>query len=326
MVIGLSQRTSWRWLAALAAAVIGVTAASVFVVHAVSGTGHHARATPQTTSHPLSPSAAAPPSLDPAKHDCSRRPSGCGYPDASNTGVSPGVALQPSGCVSADTPGQVVENVSIKDCTIDVSARDVVIRNVKIVIDDPEKWAVIVRNPGSATIDHVDISGVDAGDHDVQYAVLSQTTEPITVSHANLHNCSNCIQGDYVAATSNYIHDVGGPPAAHLDGILCISNYGCHLSADHNTVLSQGIAIALYGDFGTPVDSIISDNLVGGGSYTLYGGTTKSTNVHITNNRISRAIHPKGGIWGPLAYVYPRNLGYTITGNIWDDTGEPVRH
>jgi hypothetical protein len=235
------------------------------------------------------------------------------------------VALQPSGCVTANTPGQVIENISIKDCTIDVSARDVVIRNVKIVIDDPETWAIIVRNPGSATIDHVDISGVDAAAHDVQYAVLSQTTEPITVSHANLHNCSNCIQGDYVAATDNYIHDVGGPPAAHLDGILCISNYGCHLSADHNTVLSKGIAIALYGDFGTPVDSTISNNLVGGGSYTLYGGTAKSTNIHITNNRISRAIHPKGGIWGPLAYVYPHNLANTITGNIWDDTGEPVR-
>jgi hypothetical protein len=324
MANGLSQRTNWRRLAALGAATIAVVATSVLVFKAVS-TDYRAQPASRTTSRPPSQLAAPSPLLDPTKRDCSRRPSECGYPDASNTGVVRGATLRPSGCVTADTPGQVIENVSIKDCTIDVSARDVVIRNVKIVIDDPEKWAVIVRNPGSATIDHVDISGVDSADHDVQYAVLSQTTKSIKVSHANLSNCSNCIQGDYVVASDNYIHDVGGPPSAHLDGILCISNYGCHLSADHNTVLSKGIAIALYGDFGTPVDSIISNNLVGGGSYTLYGGTAKSTNVHITNNRISRAIHPKGGIWGPLAYVYPHNLGNTITGNIWDDTGEPVR-
>lgn len=324
MVNGELQRTSWRWFAGLAAAVIGATAASVLIVKVVSGPDHHARNAPPATSLPHSQSS-APPSLDPAKHDCSRRPSDCGYPDASNTGVAPGIALRQSGCVSANTAGQVIENISINNCTIDVSARDVVIRNVKIVIDDPAKWAIIVRDPGSATIDHVDVTGVDDGAHSVQYAVLSQTTKPVTVTRSNLHNCSNCIQGDHVTATDNYIHDVGGPPEAHLDGILCISNYGCHLSAEHNTVLSQGIAIALYGDFGTPVDSVISNNLVGGGSYTLYGGTTKSTGIRIIDNRISRAIHPKGGLWGPFAYIYPHNPAYTVSGNIWDDTGRPAR-
>ncbi|HEY7049805.1 MAG TPA: hypothetical protein VH373_21490 [Jatrophihabitantaceae bacterium] len=323
MANGFSQRTSRYWLG-LAAAAIGVTAASVLVIKAVSGGDHDVQAAPPTTSRPAPQASSPPPPLDPAQRNCSARPSACGYPDATNTGVTPGAALHPSGCIIARTPGQVIENVSITGCTIDVSAPNVIIRNVKIVIDSPEEWAIIIRGPGSATIDHVDLSGVDAGAHGVQYTVLSQTTNPVSVTHANLHNCSNCIQGDYVTATDNYIHDVGGPPEAHLDGILCISNHGCHLTATHNTVLSKGIAIALYGDFGTPVDSVISNNLVGGGSYTLYGGTSKSTGIRINDNRVSRAVFAKGGIWGPLAYFWPHNPGNTFTGNIWDDTGKPI--
>ncbi|HEY3087696.1 MAG TPA: hypothetical protein VGJ59_06510 [Jatrophihabitantaceae bacterium] len=317
------QRSGQYWLA-LAAAGIGITAASVLVVKAVLGGDHEPRAAPSTTSQSAPPSSTPPPPLDPARRDCSARPSECGYPDASNTGISPGLVLHSSGCITARDPGQVIENVSIKGCTIDVSARNVTIRNVKIVIDSPELWAIIVRGPGSATIDHVDISGIDGANHSVEYAVLSQTTNPVTVTHANLHNCADCIQGEYVTATDNYIHDVGGPPAAHLDGIQCDSNHGCHLTATHNTVLSKGIAIALYGDFGTPVNTTISNNLVGGGSYTVYGGTSKSINIHITDNRFSRAIYPNGGIWGPVAYFWPHNPGNTFTGNIWDDTGKPV--
>jgi hypothetical protein len=47
-----------------------------------------------------------------------------------------------------------------------------------------------------------------AANHSVEYAVLSQTTNPVRVTHANLHDCEDCIQGEYVTATDNYIHDV----------------------------------------------------------------------------------------------------------------------
>lgn len=133
-----------------------------------------------------------------------------------------------------------------------------------------------------------------------------------------------CIQGDYVTAADNYIHDVGGPSEAHLDGILCICNRGCHLTATQNRVLSKGITIALYGDFGIPIDSSLNNNLVVGGSYTVCGGTSKSTNIRITDNRIFRAIHPNGGIWGPLAHFWPHNPGDIFTRDIWDNTGKPV--
>jgi hypothetical protein len=39
---------------------------------------------------------------------------------------------------------------------------------------------------------------------------------------------------------------------------------------------------------------------------------------------VSHAIHPDGGIWGPVAYYSAHNPGNTFTGNIWDDTGQPI--
>ena len=38
-------------------------------------------------------------------HDCFARPSGCGYPDATNTGVPPGTTLERSGPLTVSEDG-----------------------------------------------------------------------------------------------------------------------------------------------------------------------------------------------------------------------------
>ncbi len=223
-----------------------------------------------------------------------------------------------SGSVHVTRDYQVVQNLTINNGTIDIDAKNITVRDVRITRDAPKLWAIIVRPGASATIEHVDISGVDAGEHSVENAVLSQTTSKVWVNHANLHDCSGCIQGENVTATGNYIHD--GPAAG--TGIQCNGNAGCGLQARGNTVLSRGVAIALFGDFGTPRNSTISENLVGGGSYTIYGGTRASTSIHIDNNRFSQAVFRNGGRWGPVTSYYAKS-GNTFSGNIWDN-GTPL--
>ena len=322
-----NHRPSRRKIFILIACVVAIAAVAMSLIIAKS-TPSKSRSTPHAvasrseTTVPTTKSMPAP-RLDPRRHNCARAPGVCGYPDAASTGIEKGVTLRRSGCVEVHHDGQVIENLTINGCTVDVSARNVTIRNVKIVIDAPETWAIVIRPGGSATVDHVDISGVDMANHSVEYGVLSFSTRRVTITNGNFYNCADCIQGEYITATDNYIHDVGGPTDAHVDGIQCDGNAGCHLTALHNTVVAAAIAIALYGDFGTPVDSLISNNLVSGGSYTLYAGTEKSTNIRIINNRISRLIHPHGGLYGPLAYYFP-NPGNTFIGNIWDETGTPV--
>lgn len=257
--------------------------------------------------------------------NCAAKPSACGYPDATNTGVQPGVALKPSGCVTARTDGQVIENLVIDGCTIGVEAKNVTIRNVKLTHTSVDMWGIIVREGASAKIENVEVAGRDKSTKSVQYAILSQTMNPVTVDRANLHHCADCIQGERMVVTNSYIHDLANPPEAHVDGFQC--NGQCEVTLRHNTILnewSQTAAIALFADFGTPRNSTIDNNLLAGGGYSLYAGTDDATGIKVTNNRFSRLYFAKGGYWGPGADYASTGTGNVWSGNIWDDTGDTL--
>jgi hypothetical protein len=221
----------------------------------------------------------------------------------------------------------VIENVVIDGCTISVEAKNVVIRNVKMTITSIDMWAVIVREGASAQIQNVEISGRDKSTGSVQYAILSQTSNPVTVDRANLHHCADCIQGEAMTVTNSYIHDMANPPDAHVDGFQC--NGQCGVTLRHNTILNewwQTSAIALFADFGTPRNSVIDNNLLAGGGYTVYCGDDNATGITITNNRFSRMYYAKSGQYGPGADFNRGGTGNTWSGNTWDDTGATVEY
>jgi len=67
----------------------------------------------------------------------------------------------------------------------------------------------------------------------------------------------------------------------------------------------------------------ITDNLLGGGAFTVYGGyqsgsdaKSKVSNIAVTNNRFSTKIHPKSGAFGPLTST---DSPVVVTGNTWAD-------
>jgi hypothetical protein len=103
------------------------------------------------------------------------------------------------------------------------------------------------------------------------------------------------------------------------------------LTLHHNTVFnsySQTDAISLFQDFGPQANRTIDNNLLAGGGYTIYAGANTgkeatATNIHVTNNRISRMYYPQGGSYGPVT-AYTSTGGNTFTGNIWDDTSTLV--
>lgn len=245
-----------------------------------------------------------------------------GFPNATTTGLTDPTLLKPSGCVTASTPGQVVQNLTITDCDISVTATDVTIRNVRLVSSTNDKWGIIVRGGASATIDHVEVSGKDKTTGSVEYAVLSQTNLPTTVSNSNLHHCADCIQGENMTITGNYIHDMALiPGVSHVDGIQC--NAYCGLTIRGNTILNeygQTSAVALFADFGTPKDSTITGNLLAGGGWTIYAGNAASTGISVTNNVLSRRYWPNVGQWGWLT----RGGGSpVVSGNTYED-GSPA--
>jgi len=239
--------------------------------------------------------------------------------------VSAGVALQDSACIRATRDGQVISGVHVKNCKISVEAKNVVIRDVKVTETDPDMWAIIVRDGASATISNVEVAGNGQGTQSVQYAILSQTNSRVTIDRANLYNCADCVQGENIVMTNSYIHALANPPGAHVDGFQC--NSYCGVTLRHNTIFNswnQTAAIALFADFGTPRNSLIEDNLLAGGGYSIYGGTTAATGIRIIDNRFAPLYYPKSGYWGPLAHFRAANSGNEWSGNVWDDTGAAI--
>jgi len=71
----------------------------------------------------------------------------------------------------------------------------------------------------------------------------------------------------------------------------------------------------------------IKNNLLAGGSYTIYAGAASgspTSNIVITGNRFAQNYFAKSGQYGPVAYFDPKGTGNTWTGNVWDTTAQAV--
>lgn len=302
---------------------LGVLLVALLLASAVTGSSARPGPGATSTAAPVETSPAQ--SLPARVRNCAAKPSKCGFPDATNTGVRPGKKLRPSGCVTATRDGQVIENLVIDGCTIGVEAQNVVIQNVKMTLTNVDMWAIIVREGASATIRNVEIAGRDLSEGSVQYAILSQTMSRVKVRRANLHHCADCIQGERMTVVKSYIHDLANPPEAHVDGFQC--NSSCEVVLRGNTIFNQEgqtAAIALFADFGTPRNSIIEGNLLAGGGYTLYAGEDDATGIQVIGNRFSRHIFRKGGYYGPATNFAHGGSGNVWADNVWDDTGKKL--
>ncbi len=169
------------------------------------------------------------------------------------------------------------------------------------------------------------MAGNGQGSSAIQYAILSQTSQRVSIDRAHLYNCVDCVQGENIAMSNSYVHALANPPGAHVDGFQC--NSECSSTLRHNTILNswgQTAAVALFADFGTPRNTTIEDNLLAGGGYSIYGGSTSATGIRVVRNRLARTYFDKGGLFGPVTAFAVGNAGNEWSGNVWDDTGAPV--
>jgi hypothetical protein len=131
--------------------------------------------------------------------------------------------------------------------------------------------------------------------------------------------------------TGNYIHNPGFVAGDHTNGILDVGT-AQPLTIRHNTILislGQTDAISLDATTGgqTIANKTIEDNLLGGGSYTIYGGTARGNatrNIIIARNVFSQEFFPSGGQFGAAAYFTDSGPGDTWSGNTWDATGQVI--
>jgi hypothetical protein len=256
--------------------------------------------------------------------DCAAKPSACCYPDDTNTGVPPGTSLKASGSFEVQTDGAVVSALDVTG-TIDVYANNVIIENTRVTTASSGSYAVAIR-PGmtGTVIRDTTIRGQDNDTNSVEYAIFNISGNPVSVERVNLYNCSECIIGGDVTVVDSYIHDTADPSGAHVEDIYGQANTVLRHDTMFNAVDQTAVVYLDPGQgVGYDCHCTVTDSLLAGGGYTIYGGsssTQDSSDVVITNNRFARTYHQNSGYYGLDAYFNANGQGDSWSGNYWDDT------
>jgi phage baseplate assembly protein gpV len=296
---------------------------------------------------PLRPLPPAAPIVDASLRNCVVSPSVCGYPDGSNTGVPASVVLKSvpaqvssgpgwhwdsRGWVEIDGNNALFTGYSVS-ASVDVSADNVIVSNNRITLGGDD-FGVALRHTKNAVVSHNTITGLAAsgsgrlmnGVKDI-YGDASGTQ----VLGNNIARTATGVQMDGGLIADNYIHDLGLAGADHVNGTTSNGTNGQQLIIRHNTVLDpwdQTDAISLFQDFSPQTNRIIDNNLLSGGSYSLYcgqkDGGSATSNIKITNNRFATNYYTHGGYFGTVAHYDPHGTGNTWTNNYLDTTGATV--
>jgi hypothetical protein len=278
---------------------------------------------------------------------CIVAPHACGFPDATNTGV-------PAGMILRAVPGQVSSgrgwsyNRAARE--VDVTGNDAVLSGLSIrgnlniaasnvTIKDDEVIAagyfgVSLRHTTDVMIEHSTIRGQNLTTGRVGSAIddVYGDSTGMVIKDDNISCFKTAVQVTTGLVAGNYIHGFGYMAGDHSNGILDIGT-AQPLMIYGNTILNtrgqtDAISLDASATGETVANKTVQDNLLAGGSFTIYGGAARSSttsNIVIEDNRFSQAYYAKGGQYGPVAYFSTRGNGDTWSGNTWIGTGEAIR-
>lgn len=277
-------------------------------------------------------------------HEC---PGTCDFPGALSTGVPADIRLRNvpgqvtsgrgwswdrrTGTVQVTVDGAILSGLSIAGA-VNVTASGVTISDV-MVTGDGGSFGISLRHANGVVIKDSTIRGADTGPGRVGAAVadLYGDSTGTVVQGDDIYHFKTAIELTAGLVIGNYIHSPGYVTGDHTNGILSVGTTQ-PLMIYHNTILiSRGQTDAISLDAARSGQHIanktVEGNLLGGGSYTIYGGTARNatiSNVVIENNVFSRAYYRRGGQYGPAAYYATAGPGNAWAGNIWDGGSRPV--
>ena len=290
--------------------------------------------------------------------DFMANPSAHGYADATNTGsrIADGSLVEiPTdvdvgtgwewnytyGYVRITSADTVFEGYRVLG-GVDIEANGIIIRDCHISCrpyPDCDGWLIGVRHALNYTVEHCTIRGYNAGEDRIRYAIKSiyGDEDGGTIQYNNIYWCGIGIAHDSGTLYMNYIHDMGYSTVDGGDHTNCIMSNGGTLTMliQKNTVqneYNQTSAISLYVDSGNISNRTIDDNLIAGGGYSIYGGSSGDaaaggalpSNIDITNNRFSKLFYSTGGFNGHVAYYDPARPGNSWSGCVWDDDNSTI--
>jgi len=240
-------------------------------------------------------------------------------PGAHNTGPSHPDLLQPSGSITVTEDGAIIENVIVRGM-IDVLADNVTIRN--FIIAGAGTTTYGIRAMAGKT-------GIVIEDGEVRRCKSAGLFgRGFTARRLNIHEMLRDgmkLEGDNLIEAC-WIHHLGTAEEAHADGNQTTTGHNIVLRGNY---FEMPTGVAGYKtnatafqrtDMGPISNFIIDSNWLDGGNYTVYfrgdAGGHSVTDCQLINNRFGRNY--RYGVLSIVGSVH--NL--TITGNVWDDTGE----
>lgn len=218
-----------------------------------------------------------------------------GMPDATTTGVRAGVTLTPYvGGTTITSPGIVIEGKTFEE-TLHIHAANVTVRDCffenwsffGIDADDPAVTGLLVEYCTFVPGPYQTNSAI-LGCGILRFNDISQSENGISVTGT-----------DTSTITDNFIHDLGGRPDAHIDGIA-IQGGQDGVLVEHNTVESWDTSCIFIQDFFAAINNVtVRNNLLYNDSdrgmtaaaiYVEGRFGNGTTNVLIENNYIMAGV------------------------------------
>jgi hypothetical protein len=270
---------------------------------------------------PAAPTAPSPPAQPGGSGSVS------GFPDATTTGVPRGTTLR-------SCPTTITATGTYDACRFDgdvtVKANNVHITRslIKGHVDagDGRQAGLVISDS------EIDCGCQSSGSNGTPPAIGDSN---YTLLRVDIHDSGHgAAVKDNVVIRDSYIHGLGGNTGDHKDGIY--SGDGSNVKLLHNRIECDAAdgctaAIGILTDFSDIYDWTIDGNLLNtsSGSYCFYGsgGPQKrysSYNLTFTNNHFGRKFRTTCGAYGPVVYWDSSKPGMVWSGNVWDDTGQPV--
>jgi hypothetical protein len=238
----------------------------------------------------------------------------------------------PSGLITVTVAGLVIDARDITGC-ISVQANNVTIKRTRVRggFCGTNQIQIV---PGYSGI-LIEDTEVDGMNQNAFAAGIGGTG--FTCLRCNVHNVGQGFNtgADYpTVIQDSYVHDLYTCCGSHNEDIYVGDSYPATLTIRHNNLQNaagQTSAISLFADFG-PIQQVrVDNNLLNGGGYTLYGGSscpkaycTQTSSIVVTNNHFGRLFYANCGQYGPVTAFDPTRPGNVWSGNVWDDTGQPI--
>jgi hypothetical protein len=285
---------------------------------------------------------------------CFAVPHLCGYPDATNTGVPEGVALQPSGSITVTAPGTTVSDVDVSG-SIEVLADDVTIEDSRVTLDSGSCGPTDTCGNYEIRIDE-GVTGTVIRDTELaaapgvtcEHDIRNTSTASVRIVRVYMHGCDSNVYGSAKMFDSYGIAKL----AISEDHVENVYFDDSRFTAIHDTLFNPiGQTAVIFGDSDGGEDTqncrnqlTVKDSLLAGGGYTLYpcahaaqpgSSSLDVEKTHFARCRGKQVYNPDGGTHtcagGTDANGYYPNSGdYGIAadyfegtgawrGNVWDD-------